>query len=114
MATNRAHLATVSARIDTLEAQLSRGTTRITEESVDRFGDLLKTKLRGDDQAMRSSYIRMFVSDVRVALNDVIVSGPMAALEAGVAIGKPVVPSFDREWCPEEDSNLHDLAIAST
>ena len=29
-----------------------------------------------------------------------------------------VVPGFDRDerskWCPEEDSNLHDLAIAST
>ena len=28
----------------------------------------------------------------------------------------PAAPSagFDRKWCPEEDSNLHDLAIAST
>ena len=27
---------------------------------------------------------------------------------------KPERFSADLEWCPEEDSNLHDLAIAST
>jgi site-specific DNA recombinase len=45
------------------------------------------------------------------------ITGPTAALEAGVATGIPVkagVPSFDREWCPEEDSNLHAVTSAAT
>ena len=85
---------------------------------MDRFGVLLSAKLRDADHALRSAYLKMFVAKVRVSDREIIVSGPNAALEAAVATGLPraggKVPSFDRKWCPEEDSNLHDLAIAST
>ena len=110
MASNRTALAAVSARIDTLETQLTRGTRRITEDTVDRFGALLKAKLREDDPALRSAYLKMFVSEVRVSDREIVVSGPNAALEAAVATGLPrsggKVPRFDREWCRLQDSNL--------
>lgn len=91
------------ARIDTIEAQLERGSRRITEETIDRFGGMLSAKLHENDPQLRSSYMKMFVSDVRVSDREIVVSGPIAALEAGVATGLPrtnvAVPSFDRKWC---------------
>ncbi len=60
----------------------------------------------------------MFVANVGVSDQKVAISGPVSSLENGVSIRlsveEGVVPIFDRKWCPEEDSNLHDLAIAST
>jgi len=47
--------------------------------------------------------VRLFVSDVRVSRDRIVVPGTPAALEAAL-IGTdrgsaPSVPSFDREWC---------------
>ncbi len=74
--------------------------------------------MRGDDSSLCSSYLKMFVSNDSVSDHEVAIPGSASYLESGVSDGLPVkegaVPIFDREWCPEEDSNLHDLAIAST
>lgn len=109
MSANRAALAAASSRIDTLETQLSRGSRKITAETVDRFGALLSARLRDDDPTLRTAYLRMLVSDVTVSTNEILIYGPKAALENGVANGAPrlegTVPIFDRKWCPEEDSN---------
>ena len=118
MAVNQTALASATSRIDALETQLARGPRRITETKVDRFGALLAAKLRDDDPVLRAAYLRMFVGDVSVSDKEIVISGPTAALETGASSAtprtSPAVPSFDRGWCPEEDSNLHDLAIAST
>ena len=86
-----------------------------------RGGRLTKAKLAqrmGTDTAFRRAYTRLFVDAVHVSNDQIEIAGSKAALEAAVVnSGKAplkAVPSFDREWCPEEDSNLHDLAIAST
>ena len=118
MGDNRAALAAATARIDTLETQLAKGARRITDATVARFGKLLSDKLRDDDAALRTAYLRMLVSEVTVSRDQILISGPKAALENGVTTGIPrlegTVPIFDRKWCPEEDSNLHGLATAST
>jgi site-specific DNA recombinase len=110
MAINRTALAGVISRIDILEAQLARGKRKIDERTVDRFGDMLRDKLRGEDSSLRSAYLRMFVAEVRVGPSEIIISGPLSALENGLAVGLPVkegaVPIFDREWCRLQDSNL--------
>ena len=114
MGANRAQLAALSSRIDTLETQLARGSRRITEKTIDKFGALLSAKLRDDDPALRGAYLRMFVSEVRVLDSEIAISGPTAALEAGVATGLPrggkAVPIFDREWCRPSDSNRRPTA----
>lgn len=106
---NRTAVAAVSGRIDALEAQLAKGRRQINEGAVDRFGTLLSAKLRSKDAALRSSYLKMFVDNVAVSAESIIISGPTSALEVGVATGLPVkegvVPSFDREWCRLGDSN---------
>ena len=118
MGDNRAALAASSSRIDTLETQLARGSRKITADTVARFGELLSTRLRDDDSTLRTAYLRMLVSAVTVSRDEIVISGPKAALENGVANDIPrlegTVPIFDRKWCPEEDSNLHALASAST
>lgn len=110
MSENRSALAAATARIDTLETQLARGSRRITEHTVARFGKLLSEKLRDDDPALRTAYLRMLVSDVTVSKDEIRISGPKAPLENGVANGVPrlegTVPIFDREWCRLQDSNL--------
>jgi hypothetical protein len=104
MAENRAALAAATSRIDTLETQLARGPRRITAATVAKFGALLSKKLRDDDPALRTAYLRMLVSEVSVSRDEIIISGPKAVLENGVANGVPrlegTVPIFDREWCP--------------
>ncbi len=118
MGENRSALAATSSRIDTLETQLARGSRRITPSTISRFGELLSARLRDDDSTLRKAYLRMLVSKVTVSKDEILISGPRSVLENGVCNGAPrlqgTVPIFDREWCPEEDSNLHDLAIAST
>jgi site-specific DNA recombinase len=118
MTANRSALAGVISRTDILEAQLAKRKPKLDDETSDRFADLLREKLRGEHSGLRSACLRTFVAEVRVGANEIIISGPLLALTNGLAVGLPVkegaVPIFDRKWCPEEDSNLHDLAIAST
>ncbi len=103
MAENRTALAGVSSRIDVLEAQLVKGKRQIDEQTIDRFGEMLRRKMRGEDNTLRSAYIKLFVSEVRVLPDEIVISGPVSALENGVAVGLPVkegaVPIFDWEWC---------------
>lgn len=103
MSENRTALAVATSRIDRLETQLSRGSQKITAETVGRFGALLSAKLRDDDPTLRTAYLRMLVSDVTVATDKILIYGPRAALENGVANGVPrlegTMPIFDRKWC---------------
>ena len=118
MALQRSRVAALDTTIDSLERQLARGATRITPEVVDRFGDTLKQALLEGEPPFRKAYVRMLVQQVALTNDEIRITGSKLALEHALArssTGKaPVVPSFDREWCPGEDSNLHALASAST
>ena len=71
-----------------------------------------------ENSAMRRAYARLLISSVMVNDNEIVIAGSKAALENAAQKGDHAdcagVPSFDRKWCPEEDSNLHALASAST
>ena len=118
MSLHRSRITALDTTIDSLERQLARGAARITPEAVDRFGETLKQALVEGESAFRKAYVRMLVQQVALTNDEISITGSKLALEHALARssrGKaPVVPSFDREWCPEEDSNLHALASAST
>jgi site-specific DNA recombinase len=118
LADNKTAQAHATAQIKTLEAQLSRGKRKITTDTIAKFSQLIREKLRDDDDTLRTAYVRMFVTKVTVNQQHIVISGPRSTIESALTDDKlkpkPEVPSFDREWCPEEDSNLHALASAST
>ena len=99
-----------------LKRALSASSNRITEETIGKFGLLLKKRL-SENTATRKGYVRLLIDRVTVNEKEIVIEGSKAALEAAVGAKdslRPQVPRFDREWCPEEDSNLHALASAST
>ncbi len=118
LAETNGRIASATATIDTLERQIGKATKRVTPEMVDAFGELVRERLRGEDPALRKAYVAFFVSEVAVDQEEIRISGSSRLLERAVGRAEPaimgMVPIFDRKWCPEEDSNLHDLAIAST
>jgi site-specific DNA recombinase len=118
LAETNGRIASATATIDTLERQIGKATKRVTPEMVDAFGELVRERLRGEDPALRKAYVALFVSEVAVDQEEIRISGSSRLLERAVGRAEPaimgMVPIFDRKWCPEEDSNLHDLAIAST
>ncbi|GGI83011.1 hypothetical protein GCM10007973_19390 [Polymorphobacter multimanifer] len=117
MSERRIEKARLDATISGLERQMIRGAKRITPEIVEKFGGMVAAKLRDPDPKLRKAYVRLLVDRVEVNASEIRIIGSKSALEHAVldpqvAAGR--VPSFDREWCPEEDSNLHALASAST
>lgn len=115
---NREAVAAITSRIDVLESQLARGSRKITPAVLDKFSQQLSAKLHDEDSALRSAYLRMLVSEVKVSKDRITITGSKSVLERGLAKGLPrlegSVPIFDQIWCPEEDSNLHALASAAT
>ena len=118
LANQRARRAHLEQEILLVERQLSTVERRVTPDAVGRLGDVILAKFRSKDATTRQGYARRFIAKVEVAPNLITISGPVKPLEIAASCGPdlqaPTVPSIDREWCPEEDSNLHALASAST
>ena len=93
---------------------IATGKRRIGGNTVERFGITMRNRRRG----LRKSYVRLFVFEIVVSSAEIAISSTRTALEAALVqadrVGTQAGSSFDREWCPEEDSNLHGLATAST
>ena len=114
----RASITALTETERSLQTQLGTGNRLVDEAAVERFGAMLRAEILGENAELRRSYVRMLVGDVSVNDNEIVIAGCTAVLEAaatkGDMTGATAVRGFDRKWCPEEDSNLHDLAIAST
>ncbi len=99
------------AEIALLEGQTgSAGPRAITPAKVTRLGEAIRRALEEGDPAFRRAYLRLFVSRVVVADEEIRITGPTAALAAAAASDVPEkatgsVPSFVREWRPLRDSN---------
>ncbi|WP_174279461.1 recombinase family protein [Sphingomonas bacterium] len=110
LAEHRNAIARLGASERSLSGQLAAGKRRIDEATVERFGTMLRDRLTIGDAALRRNYVRLFVSDITVSNAEITIAGTRAALEAAVSHGErpgtPTVPSFDREWCRLQDSNL--------
>ncbi len=118
LAAQRARRANLEQEVLLIEQQLSTADRRVTPEAVERLGEIIRNKLHSEDHAMRQGYARRFIAKVVVAPTGITITGPIKPLEIAANSGPeklaPAVPSSAREWCPEEDSNLHALASAST
>jgi len=66
--------------------------------------------LRSADPSFRRQWLHLFVEEVVIGRNEILISGRNDALLNGVT-GKldffgPAVPGFDQEWRTRQDSNL--------
>ncbi|MCV0382839.1 MAG: recombinase family protein [Erythrobacter sp.] len=103
----RSEIDALNTTAKVLRQQLERGPTRITPAAVRRFGQIVREQLLKGDEKVRQNIARTFINKVRVDAK-VHIEGQTNALAHGaaaVARAKGAVPSFDRKWCPEEDSN---------
>jgi site-specific DNA recombinase len=115
---NRARRAQLDQDIARLEPQLTRGRPVVTSNAVARLGEIISRKLCAPDPYVRQGYARRFIDKIVATTDTVTISGRKCTFENAVIDGTeheaPIVPSIARKWCPEEDSNLHALASAST
>ena len=93
-----------------LEAADGNQPAAITLESVGRLADALRAALASDDPSFRKAYLRLFVDEVTVGDEQIVLRGPKAALARATAAGdlpaaSATVPSFVRQWRPVGDSN---------
>jgi hypothetical protein len=101
-------IASLSQTEQNLLRSLSSSTSRIDQDKVHQFGQIIKARM-SENTPMRKAYVRLFVDRVTVSNDRIVIEGSKAALEA--AVGKSsaqaaTVPSFDRGWCRLQDSNL--------
>lgn len=114
LAEGKARLASLTATVDLLESQAHRGNRKITAELVDRFALIIRERLRDAEPALRKGYVRLFVSRVTIDATELKITGSNEALALAVSrmpAASHVVPSFDREWCPEEASNPMHMVV---
>lgn len=104
-----AQLAHVKTDIILLERQLANSERRITPERIERFAELMRSRLRIDDPSLRQFYVRALIGRVEVGNEEIRIVGSTKALEHAVgrvdASPPKPVPSIEREWRARLDSN---------
>ncbi len=107
--TLKARQQAIALDIKRLENQLGTKSTRVTSEKVQRFGEVMRRKLRdATDPQMRKRYIDAFVGEVEMTPELLIIRGDVGALEnAAFAADLPPaeVRTFVGEWRTGRDSN---------
>ena len=102
------------ADVERAEARDSRG-AEITPETLVRFARLAREGLRHDDGTFRKSHVQKIVQRAEVGADQIVLRGStLRLLETLAASGgkrgvEPAgigVRSFERNWLPEQDSNL--------
>lgn len=110
LAQHRQNIAQLDATERSLSLQLARGSRRIDEDTVARFGKAICVHLKGDNPALRKAYVRLLIDSVSVSNDAIHIQGSKAALESAVVrsgnAAMTMVPGFDRKWCRLQDSNL--------
>lgn len=82
--------------------------SRLTDEKIAAFADLMRTNVTSGEIPFRRAYIRSVIDQVEVDDAEIRIIGRRSVLErlvigGGVPAG---VPSFVRKWRTREDSNL--------
>lgn len=61
LAEANASIATLSETERSLAGRLGNASHQITDEAIDRFGEVLRGRLVAEDSAMRRAYVRLLV-----------------------------------------------------
>ncbi len=112
----RDHHSKLEARRDELtrlislkERVLCLPVSRISDKQIDRFSNTLRDMLRNGPKEFRKEYMKLIVSHVDVGEKQIRITGSKTALASAVQADKSLngeVPSFVRDWCTRQDSNL--------
>ena len=105
---SRVRIATLVSEIALIERQVGNGSKRITPETVDAFGELLRQRLVEADPVVCQSYVRLLIERVEVGLERIRITGSKSMLAQCAAALKErptKVPSFERGWCARRESN---------
>ena len=102
-------VAQLEAAERSLLIQLNDHREKIDEAFVERFGKVLVQEIRNGTPGNRRAWVHLFVQQVSITNDEIVITGTKAALESalisGAKQGTALVPSFDREWCRLGDSN---------
>ena len=107
LAALKSELVQSESQISMIEKSLQYAHRQITDDTLARFAETLKRKLRTGDPKAKKALVNALVSRVTVG-ERVEISGPKAPLAAAIAADAHnggVVPIFDRKWCRLGDSN---------
>lgn len=104
-------VAQLEAAERSLLIQLNDHREKIDEAFVERFGKILVQEIRNGTPGNRRAWVHLFVQQVAITNDEIVITGTKAALESalisGAKQGTALVPSFDREWCPTGDKHGH-------
>ena len=93
-----------------IERQRAISRKRITPAIIAEFGQVLRARLFAGDTDFRRSCVELLVDRVTLSDDQIRITGTRSALAHLLVTDQPPqpgrMPSFDREWCPREDSNL--------
>ena len=88
----------------------------LSPRNIELFSAAVRKQFQSPDSRLRKAYVRQYVERVEVADGEIRISGPEAALVAGIATmaqgGKDLsgpaagVPGLMRDWWAQQDSNL--------
>jgi site-specific DNA recombinase len=86
-----------------------RPETRITEEKINAFANLMRENVANGPIPFRRAYLRAVIDEVEVDDTEIRIHGRKSVLERmvmGGGISPAGVPSFVRKWRTRQDSNL--------
>lgn len=95
---NRRSIAALSETERSLAGQLRTGARRIDEQTVERFGAMLRNQLLTGNAAMRRAYVRLLVSEVTVNDNEVLIAGSKTVLEHAAQHTKTASPRLGAQF----------------
>ena len=99
--------------VSVLQQRKRIGEADITDEKLQEFSNAIRKRLRDADPSFRRQWVHLFVDEVLIGRNQIVVKGSkdvlFSAARQGNQITAPMVPIFARKWRTQHDSNVRPL-----
>ena len=99
--------------VDLLNGQTGNPDTAITVDRIARFATLMRDQFAAGDTAFHRAYLRLFVGEIVVMPDQIVIQGPTSTLANAVTQDSlPPVPNgaqFRPAWRPRRDSTSFGL-----